>query len=380
MSLKEIEKLKEKVDKDPNSKLFVPLAEEYRKEGMLDDAVEVLLKGLEKQPGYASARVALGKIYLEKGMMDEARTEFETVVTSVPDNLFAQKKLAEIYRDTGERDLAIKAYRAIVKLNPMDEESLNSLRDIEAVQAQPQSEPEPEAEAPKPPEPAFRMPQEGSAPAEQPAEPFADFTVDAAPEAPAPVLDEDLHAFKESLFGGAGGQDAEAVSLDTDEEEGESARETDESVQPDETIEIEDLPDEEPDISFAELNEAVPGVTAADEAEGPADLLTLDEDMEAITEIEDAVGGEDVFASGVSQTATVQDGDRMVADGNYAGAARVYQTLLSASPDDRSLLQRIEELRALLKLLGKDKEMLIARLGGFLDGVQKRRDEFYRRS
>ena len=75
MSLKDIEKLKERVDKDPNSKLFVPLAEEYKKEGMIEEAISVLLNGIERQPGYMSARVSLGKIYLEKGMMKEARSD-----------------------------------------------------------------------------------------------------------------------------------------------------------------------------------------------------------------------------------------------------------------------------------------------------------------
>ena len=101
MSSKDIEKLKERVDKDPNSKLFVPLAEEYRKEGLVEEAIKVLQDGLERQPGYMSARVALGKIYLEKGMPQEARGEFENVIKAIPDNLYAHKKLAEIYRDTG---------------------------------------------------------------------------------------------------------------------------------------------------------------------------------------------------------------------------------------------------------------------------------------
>ncbi len=111
MSITEIDKLREKVEKDPNSRLYVPLAEEYRKEGMMDEAIEVLQKGLERHPGYMSARVSLGKIYHAKGQMDEARIEFESVVKSIPDNLYAHKKLAEIYRDTGKRDLAIKAFQ-----------------------------------------------------------------------------------------------------------------------------------------------------------------------------------------------------------------------------------------------------------------------------
>ena len=101
MALEDIDKLKEKVKKDPNSKLFVPLAEEYRKTGMLDEAISVLMAGITSQPGYTSARVSLGKIYLEKKMAPAAKEEFEKVISAIPDNLFAHKKLAEIYRDSG---------------------------------------------------------------------------------------------------------------------------------------------------------------------------------------------------------------------------------------------------------------------------------------
>ena len=111
MAIEDIERLKEKLDKDPNSKLFVPLAEEYKKAGMLDEAIDVLTKGLESQPAYLSARVSLGKIYIEKGMLDEARTEFEKVISVIPDNLYAHKKLAEIYKDRGQKEEAIKEFK-----------------------------------------------------------------------------------------------------------------------------------------------------------------------------------------------------------------------------------------------------------------------------
>jgi hypothetical protein len=40
-------------------------------------------------------------------------------------------------------------------------------------------------------------------------------------------------------------------------------------------------------------------------------------------------------------------------------------------------LQRMEELRTLLKLMGKDKDALIVRLNAFLDGITKRGHEFH---
>ena len=56
----------------------------------------------------------------------------------------------------------------------------------------------------------------------------------------------------------------------------------------------------------------------------------------------------------------------------------VYKKLLSRNPGDNAVMQRIEELRSLLKLLGKDKEELITTLDNFLAAIKKRRDEFYR--
>ncbi len=57
---------------------------------------------------------------------------------------------------------------------------------------------------------------------------------------------------------------------------------------------------------------------------------------------------------------------------------RMYNVMLSSAPGDKRLMQRVEELRSLLKMLGRDKDALIEGLTNFRDGVMKRRDEFYR--
>lgn len=152
MSPEEIEELREKIEKEPDSRLFLPLAEEYRKAGMLDDAITALLNGLERQPRYTSARVALGRIYLEKDMLNEARAEFESVVKVAPDNLFAHRKLAEIYNETGETKRALAEYKEVLKLHPLDEEVKACVEALEgklvyAVEAE-----EPAAAIAKPPQ------------------------------------------------------------------------------------------------------------------------------------------------------------------------------------------------------------------------------------
>ncbi len=133
MALEDIEKLKERLANNPDSKLFVPLAEEYRKAEMFDEAIEVLKQGLENQPSYMSARVSLGKIYLEKEMFDEALSEFEEVIKTIPDNLFAHKKLAEIYKDRGLNSKARERYETVLRLSPLDDDAQMNLEALEGL-------------------------------------------------------------------------------------------------------------------------------------------------------------------------------------------------------------------------------------------------------
>ncbi|NJD54835.1 MAG: tetratricopeptide repeat protein [Nitrospirae bacterium] len=415
MASKDIEKLKEKFEKDPNSKLFLPLAEEYRKEGMLDEAIDVLRAGVEKHQAYTSAKVLLGKIYLEKGMLDEARREFEGVIASVPDNLFAHKKLAEIYRDTGEATLAIKAFKAILKLNPMDEDTLNNLKELEALaagiadQGQPVVE-ETGAELKMPEEPADVLTYN-----EQISVEAADVQVEQS--------EEELNAFKDSLFGNKGPLSDE-IELDTVQEE-ETASEI---SLPEEVAEesIQDLTFEETSGGAETEESPEPGLPAADREDAfsfedagekvlhekestPEDFgarfeqgfnlaeLPVEAEQEVTLEQDSSAGaGDEAIMAGdfmgdlmedrgpeVPQPGPAAeelgDADRFIAEGKFSEAMGVYRKHLSADPHDKAVLQRVDELRALLKLLGKDKEVLIAKLDAFLDGVRKRRDEFFGR-
>lgn len=127
----DISKLAEKLARDPSSKLFIPLAEEYRRSGMLDKAIQVLSDCLKANPNYMTARVSLGKMLLEKGNIREAQTEFEKVVQAVPDNLFAHKKLSEIYQNIGDMENLLKEYKIIISLSPKDKEVRKAIDDLE---------------------------------------------------------------------------------------------------------------------------------------------------------------------------------------------------------------------------------------------------------
>ena len=96
-----IEELRRRVQADPASIAFAALAEEFRRVGRYDDAIETCRTGLQRHPAYLSARVTLGRALIETGDFDGAREELETVLRSAPENLAAIRGLAQIHERLG---------------------------------------------------------------------------------------------------------------------------------------------------------------------------------------------------------------------------------------------------------------------------------------
>ncbi len=92
----EINKYLAILSKDPGSMVFAPLAEAYRKAGMLDEAIATAQDGMKLRPDYVSGMVALGRAYFEKGLLAEARENLEKVLVLAPDNIIAAAILEEI--------------------------------------------------------------------------------------------------------------------------------------------------------------------------------------------------------------------------------------------------------------------------------------------
>jgi tetratricopeptide (TPR) repeat protein len=64
------------------------------------------------------------------------------------------------------------------------------------------------------------------------------------------------------------------------------------------------------------------------------------------------------------------EGERLIALGHYAPAMELYKEMLIENPGDKRILQRKEELAALIRFLGKDKECIIKRLNRLLEAIK----------
>lgn len=94
--------LKARWESDPSSRIFLQLAEEYRHQGRMQEALAVLDRGLQEHPGYLSALVAKGRCHLELGEADASRSVLERVVKQDPTQMVANKLLVRAYLETGD--------------------------------------------------------------------------------------------------------------------------------------------------------------------------------------------------------------------------------------------------------------------------------------
>ena len=128
----EIDRLALAFAKDPGSKVFIPLAEEYGKAGMWEEAVAVLEDGLKTYPGFITAMVALGRAYEQMNQPVKAKAILEEAIKLSPDNLRAHRTLAKLYAAQGAKELALRSCNVILSVNPHDQEALSLCAGLDA--------------------------------------------------------------------------------------------------------------------------------------------------------------------------------------------------------------------------------------------------------
>lgn len=125
-----IEDLRRRVRTDPASIAFAQLAEEYRRAGDYQDAIEICRVGLMTHPGYLSARVTLGRSLIEVNDLDAAETELSHVLRSASENLAAIRGLAEIHHRRGQLADALKFYRTALGIARHDPDLEQTIDEI----------------------------------------------------------------------------------------------------------------------------------------------------------------------------------------------------------------------------------------------------------
>jgi predicted Zn-dependent protease len=121
-----------KYQEDPTSRVFAPLAESYRKAGLIDEAIEIARDGIKHHPQFLSGRVVLARALFDKQLYQEVIDELSPIVQDIPDNLIAQKLLAESYLVLGRVAEALGAYKMFLYFVPHDTEIAQLVQELES--------------------------------------------------------------------------------------------------------------------------------------------------------------------------------------------------------------------------------------------------------
>ena len=103
-------------------RVFARLANEYRKAGELETAIEICRAHVPLQPTYISGYIVLGQALFESGHLEDAHATFETALGLDPENLIALRQLGDIARERGDVTAARGWYRRLLEVDPQNDE------------------------------------------------------------------------------------------------------------------------------------------------------------------------------------------------------------------------------------------------------------------
>ncbi|MEZ0393056.1 MAG: tetratricopeptide repeat protein [Pseudobdellovibrionaceae bacterium] len=132
---KAIEEYHRILQKDPNSKIFAPLAEALRESGDFPQAETVAANGIRRHPEYVGGYVALGRLLLDQGRFREALPILQKACELDAENLLALHLLGTLYLQTSQPKEALKAFKRVLFLNPQSEKARNAVQKLESLSA-----------------------------------------------------------------------------------------------------------------------------------------------------------------------------------------------------------------------------------------------------
>lgn len=128
-----IEEYHKRLSKEPNSLVFLPLAEEYRRIGMTEEAAFYLEEGLKKNPAYTAAKTTLARCYFDLKDLIKAKDLIAEVLRETPDNCVAMKLKGQILLREGKFEEARIQLLEVLKYRPNDQEVQQFLDQIKSL-------------------------------------------------------------------------------------------------------------------------------------------------------------------------------------------------------------------------------------------------------
>lgn len=136
-----IQKYNKALAENPESRVFAPLAESYRRLSLHDRAFEILKEGIKRNPDYVLGYLVLASCYADKDEHQLVYTTLRPLVHNNRDNLRLQKLFAQSCLKLQHIDEALETYKYLLFMNPKDSEIAERVKELDNIS--PVAEPKP---------------------------------------------------------------------------------------------------------------------------------------------------------------------------------------------------------------------------------------------
>ncbi|HVE78798.1 MAG TPA: tetratricopeptide repeat protein [Gemmatimonadaceae bacterium] len=139
----DVRRLSDELARDPGSLVFIPLGDALRRQGQLDLALKVAVRGLERHPHNADAHDLLARICVDRGELDRAFDEWDMVVRLAPAHAGAKKGMGFICYRQGRFGEAERYLAAALAATPADPAIASALAHVRGEAGAPGAEERP---------------------------------------------------------------------------------------------------------------------------------------------------------------------------------------------------------------------------------------------
>lgn len=117
--------------KNPRSRVFAPLAESFRKLGMLEDAYKILKEGIRNHPNYTLGYIVLAHCYYDEQKYELTYNTLRPIINQNADNISLQKIFAQACIHLGHLEEALDTFKYLLFMNPKDKFFAEQVKKLE---------------------------------------------------------------------------------------------------------------------------------------------------------------------------------------------------------------------------------------------------------
>jgi tetratricopeptide (TPR) repeat protein len=123
----EIDKLEARWRENPKGRNFAPLADAYRKAGLIDNAIDLCQSGLKLHPDYVSAHIVYARCLIDKKDDPGAQGVFKKVLELDGENIIALRGLAELAERNERFGEEVEWLTRLLNADPMNGDAAEAL-------------------------------------------------------------------------------------------------------------------------------------------------------------------------------------------------------------------------------------------------------------